>query len=163
MKRMYQLSKEDKEKRKRLYSRVVVSTVQGSDRIEDRVGSKCRTEDRTEMVRSGPGQSSVRSQGTVRHSSSRGRKREMNHTSNGVFGFVPLSPAQMVSENATRRRETLYRVSRFWVLACGVKQDNEEEEKGEEEREVSGVEVKLGLRVLWKSFLLKVYYEEMVV
>nr|GEV50365.1 hypothetical protein [Tanacetum cinerariifolium] len=28
------------------------------DRIEDRVGPKCRTEDRTEMIRSGPGRSS---------------------------------------------------------------------------------------------------------
>ncbi|GKA54321.1 amino acid/polyamine transporter I [Tanacetum coccineum] len=38
----------------------------------------------------------------------------------------------MVPENATRRRETLYRVS---LVAGGVKQEDEEEEKEEEEEE----------------------------
>nr|GEX57532.1 retrotransposon protein [Tanacetum cinerariifolium] len=55
------------------------------DRTKDRVGPKCQTEDRTEMVRSGPGRSSVRS-GPIRH----------NHL---IFGRTELDRTETETES----------------------------------------------------------------
>nr|GEZ60888.1 zinc finger, CCHC-type [Tanacetum cinerariifolium] len=59
--------------------------------------------------------------GTMRRGSSRGRKREMNHNPNGVFGCRDVIP----SPNGLGKRDTTARD----IVPCGVKQEDEEEEK----------------------------------